>query len=134
MCRYDVNIRIIIHNYMPSFINQQLALTITNELIQITLTNDLIIDIDECSIGSHNCGPAFTCHNVPGSFRCEYKICPRNQRLNITTGECLGAQKCSKGYVWTEYTRRCEGQLIVICQQFIHLQAILNTRELSSLF
>ncbi|XP_067952046.1 fibulin-1-like isoform X2 [Watersipora subatra] len=66
------------------------------------------IDINECDLGTDNCGPAFTCLNVAGSFRCEYKTCPPGQRLNIATGECEGAASCERGFVWAEYTRRCE--------------------------
>uniref|UniRef100_A0A3B4A749 EGF-like domain-containing protein n=1 Tax=Periophthalmus magnuspinnatus TaxID=409849 RepID=A0A3B4A749_9GOBI len=27
--------------------------------------------VDECQVGSHHCGAAQICHNVPGSYRCE---------------------------------------------------------------
>lgn len=76
---------------------------INNNLCNIT-------DINECEHGTHNCGPAFTCHNIAGSFKCEYKICEgQGQRLNLTTGVCVGASQCNRGFVWDEFTRRCEG-------------------------
>ena len=78
------------------------------------------IDINECQVGTHNCGPAFTCNNVPGSFRCEYKVCSPGQRLNLTNGACMGASKCDRGYAWSELSRQCEG-----IQWFCNIKAVL---------
>lgn len=38
-----------------------------------TLKLKRITDIDECSMGTHDCHPVALCTNVPGSFTC---ICP----------------------------------------------------------
>lgn len=49
-----------------------------------------LLDIDECVVGTHNCGPEFTCQNTPGSFRCR----PRQQCgvgfIQDAVGSCIG--------------------------------------------
>ena len=52
------------------------------------------VDNNECSDGTHNCGPAFTCRNTQGSFRCIAKKCDEGSLLNYSTGTC-GEVNCA---------------------------------------
>ncbi|CAA7047793.1 unnamed protein product [Microthlaspi erraticum] len=42
-------------------------------------------DMDECSMGRHNCSRSSTCENTLGSFRCK---CPSGQRLDTSNMSC----------------------------------------------
>ena len=33
-----------------------------------------MLDINECTLGTHNCHASATCTNIPGSFNCTCKI------------------------------------------------------------
>jgi len=48
----------------------------------------MVADNDECLLGTHNCGVARECNNIPGSFRCVPRTCPQGYRLNYQTGDC----------------------------------------------
>jgi fibulin 1/2 len=54
-------------------------------------------DIDECHLGTHNCGLSRECRNIPGSFRCVQRECPQGFKLNHATGQCE-AVVCPRGY------------------------------------
>jgi hypothetical protein len=46
-------------------------------------------DVDECTLGAHDCGPMYQCRNTQGSFRCVPKRCEQeDQMLDPGTGEC----------------------------------------------
>lgn len=45
------------------------------------------VDINECAEQPTLCGPAGTCQNVPGSYRC---VCPRGYRTDSTGTRCIG--------------------------------------------
>lgn len=53
---------------------------ITSELTMVWVT-----DIDECTIGAHNCSLAETCYNIQGGFRCLSFDCPQNYRKSSDT-------------------------------------------------
>nr|CAD2176914.1 unnamed protein product [Meloidogyne enterolobii] len=55
------------------------------------------IDVDECTLGAHDCGPMYQCKNTQGSFRCVPKRCEDNQVLDPGTGECKSVN-CPPGY------------------------------------
>ncbi|KRY15577.1 Fibulin-1 [Trichinella patagoniensis] len=57
-----------------------------------------VSDIDECALGTHNCGPGFTCRNTHGSFRCERRFCPSGQQWNSTAKRCVTISGCSHGF------------------------------------
>ncbi|VIO91652.1 Uncharacterized protein BM_BM3447 [Brugia malayi] len=59
--------------------------------------NTTCMDIDECSMGSHNCHPVALCTNVPGSFTC---ICPTGYRGN--------GRKCSQHHPLHNMSVDCE--------------------------
>ncbi|KAK6101580.1 EGF domain family protein [Brugia pahangi] len=59
--------------------------------------NTTCVDIDECSMGSHNCHPVALCTNVPGSFTC---ICP--------TGYHGNGRKCSQHHPLHNMSVDCE--------------------------
>lgn len=47
-----------------------------------------IADIDECTMGTHDCHPVAHCNNTPGSFTC---VCPIGYRGN--------GRKCSQHHL-----------------------------------
>ncbi|KFD71594.1 hypothetical protein M514_05306 [Trichuris suis] len=55
-------------------------------------------DIDECMLGTHNCGPGFTCRNAHGSFRCERRLCPTGQQWDSDSQRCVASVTCSPGF------------------------------------
>lgn len=40
----------------------------------------VVVDIDECTTGAHNCSLAETCYNIQGGYRCLSLNCPPNYR------------------------------------------------------
>uniref|UniRef100_A0A1I7VSX8 EGF-like domain-containing protein n=1 Tax=Loa loa TaxID=7209 RepID=A0A1I7VSX8_LOALO len=59
--------------------------------------NATCMDIDECSMGTHDCHPMALCTNVPGSFIC---ICPIGYRGN--------GRKCSQHHLLYNMSVDCE--------------------------
>lgn len=47
-------------------------------------------DIDECALGTHNCGPDFICTNTAGSFRCHPKERCAEGYIQDAAGSCIG--------------------------------------------
>uniref|UniRef100_A0A3Q3VW97 Fibulin-1 n=1 Tax=Mola mola TaxID=94237 RepID=A0A3Q3VW97_MOLML len=48
-----------------------------------------VVDIDECILGTHNCGPDFFCTNTAGSFRCHPKETCRDGFFQDAVGTCI---------------------------------------------
>ena len=72
--------------------------TNTISLYSLSLLNDLNdLDVDECNLGSHDCGPLYNCRNTQGSYRCDPKKCAETEIMNPTTGECTSID-CPQGY------------------------------------
>ncbi|KAJ1346558.1 Fibulin-1, variant 2 [Parelaphostrongylus tenuis] len=59
--------------------------------------NKECVDVDECSLGSHDCGPLYQCRNTQGSYRCDPKKCAEGELQNPQTGECISID-CPLGY------------------------------------
>ncbi|CDR32631.1 Fibulin-1 [Caenorhabditis elegans] len=55
------------------------------------------VDVDECNLGSHDCGPLYQCRNTQGSYRCDAKKCGDGELQNPMTGECTSIT-CPNGY------------------------------------
>ncbi|ULT94231.1 hypothetical protein L3Y34_003599 [Caenorhabditis briggsae] len=55
------------------------------------------VDVDECNLGSHDCGPLYQCRNTQGSYRCDPKKCGDGELQNPMTGECTSIT-CPNGY------------------------------------
>ena len=54
----------------------------------------LHIDLNECTLGTHNCHPTLAnCTNTPGSFRCQCKAGFNGDGVNCT-GKCMINLKC----------------------------------------
>ncbi|KAM4740604.1 fibulin-2 isoform 2-T2 [Anableps anableps] len=52
-------------------------------------------DIDECSVGTHNCGEGLVCENTVGSFSCNPKLkCISGFTLD-SHGNCIDINECS---------------------------------------
>uniref|UniRef100_A0A3P9NVT3 Fibulin 1 n=1 Tax=Poecilia reticulata TaxID=8081 RepID=A0A3P9NVT3_POERE len=49
----------------------------------------IFLDIDECAVGSHNCGAGFACVNTPGSFYCDLKVVCRDGFTLDASGKCI---------------------------------------------
>lgn len=49
-----------------------------------------VLDIDECTLGTHNCGPEFHCTNTAGSFRCHPKTKCADGFIQDAVGSCIG--------------------------------------------
>uniref|UniRef100_A0A1I8B392 Fibulin-1 n=1 Tax=Meloidogyne hapla TaxID=6305 RepID=A0A1I8B392_MELHA len=58
---------------------------------------NVCVDVDECTLGAHDCGPMYQCKNTQGSFRCVPKRCEDDQVLDPGTGECKSVN-CPPGY------------------------------------
>ncbi|GMR48445.1 hypothetical protein PMAYCL1PPCAC_18640, partial [Pristionchus mayeri] len=54
-------------------------------------------DVDECNLGTHDCGALYQCRNTQGSYRCDPKKCSEGQLQNPVTGECTSIE-CPLGY------------------------------------
>lgn len=49
-----------------------------------------VADLDECTLGIHNCGADFLCTNTPGSFECSpVKTCPAGF-IEDAPSSCVG--------------------------------------------
>ncbi|CAB3405738.1 unnamed protein product [Caenorhabditis bovis] len=55
------------------------------------------VDVDECNLGSHDCGALYQCKNTQGSYRCVPKKCGDGELQNPQTGECTSIN-CPNGY------------------------------------
>lgn len=64
-------------------------------------------DVDECALGSHNCGENYLCRNMPGSYRCYSRKCSPGEAVNPTTGKCESIL-CPIGY--EVKNDKCEGK------------------------
>ena len=64
----------------------------THDMSQVQYMTYLnnIPDVDECTIGTHNCSQQ--CHNIRGSHECS---CDKNFALDIDGQTCLGCYNCS---------------------------------------
>ncbi|KAG7259834.1 hypothetical protein CRUP_006966 [Coryphaenoides rupestris] len=51
-------------------------------------------DIDECVLGSHNCGPEFLCTNTAGSFRCHPRETCGTGFVQDAAGSCIDINEC----------------------------------------
>lgn len=49
----------------------------------------LVLDINECEIGVHNCAENHVCVNTPGSFSCE---CANGYFLDVVNATCFGEE------------------------------------------
>ncbi len=65
--------------------------------------------MDECNLGSHDCGPLYQCRNTQGSYRCDPKKCAEGELMNPRTGECTNMD-CPIGY--KPIRGRCEGSFL----------------------
>uniref|UniRef100_UPI0035900F1F hemicentin-1 n=1 Tax=Myxine glutinosa TaxID=7769 RepID=UPI0035900F1F len=54
--------------------------------------NGTCVDIDECSMGTHECKYNQVCENMSGGYRC---ACPQGLRSQDTDGPCLDVDECS---------------------------------------
>lgn len=48
------------------------------------------LDINECTLGTHNCEADFVCNNTPGSFRCNPRVKCRGGFIPDAFGSCIG--------------------------------------------
>ena len=58
---------------------------------------NIVLDVDECLVGTHSCQRNQVCVNVVGSFKCE------TRRPNP------GSSHCRSGFGYNQLTRVCEG-------------------------
>uniref|UniRef100_A0A8C4R775 EGF-like domain-containing protein n=1 Tax=Eptatretus burgeri TaxID=7764 RepID=A0A8C4R775_EPTBU len=54
--------------------------------------NGTCVDIDECSLGTHECKYNQVCENMSGGYRC---ACPRGLHTQDIDGPCLDVDECS---------------------------------------
>uniref|UniRef100_A0A3B5B9J0 Fibulin 1 n=1 Tax=Stegastes partitus TaxID=144197 RepID=A0A3B5B9J0_9TELE len=53
-----------------------------------------VADIDECALGTHNCGADFVCTNTEGSFRCKPKEKCGDGYIQDAVGSCIDINEC----------------------------------------
>uniref|UniRef100_A0A8C5WLB7 Fibulin 2 n=1 Tax=Leptobrachium leishanense TaxID=445787 RepID=A0A8C5WLB7_9ANUR len=51
----------------------------------------ICLDIDECSIGLHNCSSVESCYNLPGTHRCD---CKKGYRYDHFRKTCIDVNEC----------------------------------------
>lgn len=51
------------------------------------------LDINECALGTHNCGPDFVCNNTQGSFLCLLSDKCQGGFISDDVGSCIGEHK-----------------------------------------
>ncbi|KAF7695803.1 hypothetical protein HF521_005897 [Silurus meridionalis] len=65
------------------------------------------LDVDECSLGAHNCTSEETCYNIHGGFRCLSYSCPANYRrvadIRCERISCLNSVECQNSPVRITY-------------------------------
>ncbi len=79
--------------------------------------------MDECNLGSHDCGPLYQCRNTQGSYRCDPKKCAEGELMNPRTGECI-SMDCPIGY--KAIRGRCEGSFLSFYVNILFLRFIKN--------
>uniref|UniRef100_A0AC35U5A3 Fibulin-1 n=1 Tax=Rhabditophanes sp. KR3021 TaxID=114890 RepID=A0AC35U5A3_9BILA len=77
------------------------------------------IDVDECNLGSHDCGPLYQCRNIQGSYRCDPKRCASHEVMNPRTGICVSIT-CPVGYVASNGKCQDTNECVIpsICKPF----------------
>lgn len=70
-----------------SWYSDDILYLFVTSLCQFLTPPDLVLDIDECERGTHNCQDRNHCSNTQGSFRCQ---CDTGYTLNSVTNTCQG--------------------------------------------
>ncbi|XP_078670158.1 uncharacterized protein LOC144910683 isoform X24 [Branchiostoma floridae x Branchiostoma belcheri] len=81
-------------------------------------------DIDECTNGTHQCGPKAQCRNEMMSYRCE---CPAGYRLDDNKRNCSDIDECADGVSGcTQLCNNTDGGFLCDCYQGFFLNATNN--------
>ncbi|XP_065195321.1 fibrillin-3-like, partial [Sycon ciliatum] len=73
-------------------------------------------EIDECSLGSHDCLSNYTCANTPGSYFC---VCPQGYSNFVGSSTCLDIDECANGGAGCSHKAHCDntpGSFTCNCQ------------------
>ena len=57
----------------------------------------VVVDIDECREGRHNCDSSQECKNTEGGYECE-RACPRGYD-QLANGTCIDMDECARRFV-----------------------------------
>lgn len=85
--------------------------------------SDCVADIDECTLGTHDCGPEFTCTNTAGSFRCHPKETCSTGFIQDAAGSCMG----QSGLFFIDYKSEEFCSLLRFC--FIRYKRVRGQRQ-----
>ncbi|EYC05992.1 hypothetical protein Y032_0079g1292 [Ancylostoma ceylanicum] len=83
-----------LHNFLCAVVA---AVTCMFLIVCVVVRESIFSDVDECNLGSHDCGPLYQCRNTQGSYRCDPKKCGEGELQNPQTGECTSID-CPLGY------------------------------------
>lgn len=80
------------------------------------ITNNYLLDINECTLGIHECAPNEKCVNEEGSYYCDDPVF--DSKTDLETDDNLEVSKCPAGYKFNYEKLVCDGKYYAIVSTF----------------